>query len=75
MTVDPEKYAKALVKNGIYSNYNDALNEAMRYNQQALSGLIEPLKCHPDPDVTMEVRNIVEGGQVVNFVKNNKLNS
>jgi hypothetical protein len=74
-TVNPQKYAQALVKNGIYPSYEAALNEAVRYNNAALNGLIETLKCHPDPDMQMEVRNLVEGGPTVHFVKNNKLNS
>jgi hypothetical protein len=75
MTVNPEKYAKALLKNKFYSTYEEALAEANRFNNQALNGMVEALKCYPDPDSSLEVKNLVEGGAVVNVVKNNKLNS
>lgn len=55
--VDVEKYAQALIKNGLYSKIEDARAEAERYNAKAEIGLIEPLKCYPGPDVEMRVKH------------------
>ena len=53
MKVDEQLYAKALVKNGIFDNIDDALLEAQQFNNKIDDGLLEPLKCYPNPDCSV----------------------
>lgn len=66
--VDIEKYAKSLLKWGIYDDIKKARKEAIRYNKKARKGLVEPLQCPADPDIEINVIEN-ENGKVVEFTK------
>ena len=63
--VDEVKYAKALVKNGLFKTYKAALKEARRFNAKAEQGLVEPLPCYPDPDYEESVEDLGNGHKVI----------
>lgn len=67
--VNEEKYASALLKNGICSTIEEARKEAKRYNLKASSGFLEPLKCYPDPDVKIDSEVKKDGSMYLTFQK------
>jgi len=41
------------------------------FNNKAKIGLVEPLKCPPDPDIKMVVTENKDGSKIINYIKSN----